>query len=351
MLVGIAKKGVMKITPFFFCVRCAHSYFAHATARLLMIVFATHIHHVQGSFMSQPLMDSELVLNPDGSVYHLNLLPEEIADTIILVGDPNRVKKVSQYFDRVDIQKSKREFVTHTGVMGSQRISVVGTGIGAGNIDIALSELDALANIDLKKRAIKETHKKLNFIRLGTSGALQNDTPIDSFLISSFAIGLDGFMSYYEWENNKDEKELLAICREKFASMLITDAIYTASGTQSLVELFQKENLGFSGITLTCPGFYGAQNRQLRARLKNLNLFSKAREIQFHHQVITNLEMETAAIYGMARLLGHDACSISAIIANRFAKTFSKDPDKTIDTMIHQVLDIIASKIFVSCVN
>ncbi len=291
--------------------------------------------------MTHYLMESELILNTDGSIYHLNLLPEDIADTIILVGDPNRVKQVSKYFDRTDTQKSKREFITHTGTIGKKRITVIGTGIGGGNIDIAINELDALVNIDLKKRLIKEDHRTLQIIRLGTSGALQENVPVDSLLVSSFAIGLDGLLSYYEWENSDDEKQLLQISREHFSQLPALQSLYVASGASELIALLLEKNIGFSGITLTCPGFYGAQNRQLRAPLMEHDLFSMAKKIHFKDQVVTNLEMETAAIYGLARILGHKACSVSAIIANRYAKTFSTDPDKIIDDMIQKVLGII----------
>lgn len=291
--------------------------------------------------MTHYLMESELILNTDGSIYHLNLLPEDIADTIILVGDPNRVKQVSKYFDHIEIQKTKREFITHTGTIGKKRISVVGTGIGGGNIDITINELDALVNIDLKKRMIRDEHKQLKIIRLGTSGALQENVPVDSLLISSYAIGLDGLLSYYEWKNSEKEKELLKITRENFSELPALQSIYAASGSEELVSLFLKNEIGFSGITLTCPGFYGAQNRQLRAPLMEHNIFSMARKIHFENQVVTNLEMETAAIYGLARILGHQACSISAIIANRYAQTFSVNPDKIVDEMIQKVLTII----------
>lgn len=292
------------------------------------------------------LTESELILNSDGSIYHLNLLPEDLANTVILVGDPNRVAQVSKHFDRISVQKTKREFVTHTGEIGGKHLSVVGTGIGAGNIDIAMSELDALVNIDLKNRTVKNNHRKLQFVRLGTSGALQENIPVDSFLISSFGIGLDGLMSYYDWQNNGDEKNLLQIAREKFSETQIMNAMYVAQGAENLVQLFEKNKLGRVGITLTCPGFYGAQNRQLRARLSKHDLFQMARHIQFehsvfHHQAVTNLEMETSAIYGMARLLGHDACSISAIVANRFNQTFSTNPDKTIDMLIEKALEVL----------
>ena len=163
------------------------------------------------------LTSSELILNPDGSVYHLNLLPEDVADTIILVGDPNRVAEVSRYFDRIDVKKTKREFVTHTGSIGSKRISVVGTGIGAGNIDIAMNELDALFNIDLKSRCVKEHHHSLQFIRLGTSGALDPSIPIDSFIISQYGVGLDAIVMYYDWQFSEFERALSVRCKEVFA--------------------------------------------------------------------------------------------------------------------------------------
>lgn len=291
--------------------------------------------------MTDRLMESELILNEDGSIYHLNLLPEDIADTVILVGDPNRVKQVSKHFDRVEIQKTKREFVTHTGTIGRHRLSVVGTGIGGGNIDIALNELDALVNIDLKNRVIKKEHKTLKLIRLGTSGALQKNIPVDSFLISSFGIGLDGLLFFYKWQNNADEKALLALCQNSFAKSRALDAIYVAAGDTELVKLFCDHHLGLSGITLTCPGFYGAQHRRLRAPLSDNNVFVMAEKIHFKNEVVTNLEMETAAIYGLARILQHRACSISAIIANRDAQTFSKHPEKTVDEMIQKVLELV----------
>ncbi len=291
--------------------------------------------------MTSQLMESELILNPDGSIYHLSLLPEDIADTVILVGDPNRVEKVSRHFDHIEIKKSKREFVTHTGTLSGKRLTVIGTGIGGGNIDITMNELDALVNIDLKTRMIKDNHKKLRIVRMGTSGALQENIPVDSLLVSSFGIGLDGLVSYYEWQNNQDEKALLALCYEHFASLKTVSAMYVASAAPSLVEFFHSKQIGFTGITLTCPGFYGAQHRQLRAPLIEHDVFSMARKINFKNNVVTNLEMETAAIYALARILNHDACSISAIIANRYSQTFSVDPEKIVDMMIEKVLAVL----------
>lgn len=288
--------------------------------------------------MPNHLLESELILNPDGSIYHLNLLPEDIADTVILVGDPNRVQKVSRHFDHIEIKKSKREFVTHTGTLSKKRLTVIGTGIGSGNIDITLNELDALVNIDLKTRRIKEKHTSLRIIRMGTSGALQENIPVDSLLLSSFGIGLDGLVSYYEWQNNEDEKKLLALCHDAFSSLKTVSAMYVASAAPALLNLFQSKNIGLTGITLTCPGFYGAQQRQLRAPLIEQDVFAMAKKIHFKDLVVTNLEMETAAIYSLSRILNHQACSISAIIANRYSQQFSRDPEKTVDLMIEEVL-------------
>lgn len=291
--------------------------------------------------MNNPLTDSELILNADGSVYHLNLLPEDVADTVILVGDPNRVAEVSRYFDRIEVKKTKREFVTHTGTIGRKRISVVGTGIGAGNIDIAMNELDALFNIDLKHRVIKDKHHPLRFLRLGTSGALQPNIPIDSCVISAYGVGLDGIVMYYDWQNNPDEEKLLQICKIAFAPLPMLGAMYSASASDAFIKSFHDNNMGTLGITLTCPGFYGAQDRQLRMKVSHPDFLSLAKKVHFNDLVMTNLEMETAAIYGLARLLNHEACSISAIIANREAHIFSQNPSKTIDQMIQKALEIL----------
>lgn len=290
--------------------------------------------------VSTMLTPSELILNPDGSVYHLNLLPQDIADTIILVGDPNRVAEVSRHFDRIDVKKSKREFVTHTGMMGKKRLSVVGTGIGAGNIDITMNEIDALFNIDLETRTIKKTHQSLRFIRLGTSGALQPDIAVDSLVISRYAVGMDGLVRYYDWQETADEKALRLIAQEAFATLPVVHSLYAAAGSEVLTKLFS--SLGKAGITLTSPGFYGAQDRRLRIPVSQPDFLSFARQVHFKDCVVTNLEMETAAIYGLARLLGHEACSISAIVANREQQVFSEQPQKTIDAMIEQALGVLS---------
>ncbi len=282
---------------------------------------------------------SELILNSDGSIYHLNLLPEDLAHTIILVGDPNRVPIVSKYFDQIEIQKSNREYVTHTGYIGNLRLSVIGTGIGAGNIDIVINECDALANIDFKKREVKNNITKLKFIRIGTCGGLQKNSLVDSFIISDYAIGLDGLMQYYQQANNQNEIALLKICREYFSSTFIANQIYATAGSENLTALFKTEKIGISGITMTCPGFYAPQHRVLRAKPSDVDLFSIAQKIKFQDLCVTNFEMETAAIYGLSRALNHDACSISLVVANRITKEFSTQMNSKIDELIKAVLE------------
>ena len=282
------------------------------------------------------LKPSELILNPDGSVYHLNLLPEDIAETIIFVGDPDRVPVVSKHFDTIEIKKNKREFCTHTGTVGNKRISVISTGIGEDNIDIVLTELDALVNIDFKTRQIKDDFTKLRIIRMGTSGALRAEIPLDSLLFSSYAVGFSGLLSFYDWRPNTQEDNLQAQCQQAFESLPACASIYVAAGSQDLLRQFK--SLGTQGITLTCNGFYGPQRRQVRAPLAGPDIFALANDIAFEGCYVSNLEMETAAIYGLSRLLGHDACSISAIVANRASQVFSKNPELAVENMIKSVL-------------
>lgn len=284
------------------------------------------------------LSPSELILNPDGSIYHLNLLPDDIAETIIFVGDPDRVSHVSKYFDHIEFKKHKREFVTHTGSLNHQRMTVISTGIGTDNVDIVLNECDALMNIDFKTRRIKEKIKKLRFIRLGTCGALRAEIPVDSLIVSRYAIGLDSLMSYYRWQPNDDEKKLFMLSQSVFSD----HAFYVASGTNALITQFEK--IATAGVTVTCPSFYGAQHRQLRAPLAQENILSAAASLHFQDTAVLNLEMETAGIYGLSRLLNHDACSISVVAANRVTNTFSNDIENAIDQMIQQSLMIVSDK-------
>lgn len=285
--------------------------------------------------------ESELILNVDASIYHLHLLPEDLADTVLLVGDPERVPKVSRYFDRVELKKKKREFVTHTGYIGSKRLTVISTGIGPDNIDIVLSELDALRNIDLASRQVRKKLQPLQLIRLGTSGALQTDIAVDSILISSHGLGMDGLMSFYRTRARAADTRLFnSLCQA--AGIKNNDPrFYLNAGDEALIKLLSKDKQ--TGITLTCPGFYGPQGRRLRAPLAEQVLIEKWMTARVAKQRISNAEMETAAIYGMARLLGHKACSVNAILANRPLGHFSKKPARTVDGMIRYVLEKISA--------
>ncbi|QQL51563.1 nucleoside phosphorylase [Mucilaginibacter ginkgonis] len=282
------------------------------------------------------ISDTDLILNADGSVYHLNLLPGDIADTIILVGDPERVPQVSRHFDTIDLKKGKREFITHTGVMRGKRLSVVSTGIGTDNIDIVLNELDALVNIDLDTRMVKGELNQLNLIRIGTSGAVQADIPIDSLLVSSAAIGLDSLMHYYKRETSAADEELLAAFSKSLngsGSVLP----YFAAGSRELISILGN---GFKqGITITAPGFYAPQGRSVRVASAVPQFFEVINQFEYKGQRITNLEMETAGIYGMAAVLGHRAISFNVILANRATNVFSRTPAETMERFIGEVLD------------
>lgn len=283
---------------------------------------------------------SELILTSKGTIYHLDLAPEQLADTVITVGDPNRVGEVSKYFDSVEERAEHREFVTHTGYIGKKRISVVATGIGPDNIDIVLNELDALVNIDFKTRTVNEHKKSLSIIRLGTSGALQADIPVDSLVVSSFAIGLDNLLHYYQHSANPDEAYIL----NEFIrhSSLNGKPVwpYIAEGSIRLRNHFSD---GYThGITVTCPGFYGPQGRVLRGPVAFPNLIDALGTFSSRQHRITNFEMETSAIYGLGKLLGHQCLSISTIVANRVQQTFSSDGAAAVDRMIRKSLEIIA---------
>lgn len=282
----------------------------------------------------KPIAESELVLNKDGSIYHLHLHPEQIAETILIVGDQGRVQEISKHFDRIEYRISNREFLTHTGYLGSHRISALSTGIGPDNIDIVLNELDALFNIDLKNRQVKKQKRKARIIRLGTSGALQKDIPIDSFIASEHAIGLDNLMYFYE---NKCLNIQLA---ESFKRQInwpqhLTQP-YFCSGSQSLLRKFPEIK---KGITATAPGFYGPQNRTLRLKKTTPNLDELLAAFEYENLKITNFEMETSALYGFGKLLDHECLTICAILANRATKRYSKNHKKTIASMITYVLE------------
>ncbi|HNL84673.1 MAG TPA: nucleoside phosphorylase [Chitinophagales bacterium] len=283
-------------------------------------------------------IESELILNPDGSVYHLNLLPEDIADTILLVGDPDRVEEVSRYFDKMEVQKQKREFVTHTGYVGNKRVTCLSTGIGTDNIDIVITELDALVNMDLKTRQPKATLSALNLIRIGTCGALQEDIDIDTYLASEFGVGLDGLLGFYDFSNTDEEEAMLAPIVPIVSKLGVHPTIIKAS--DKLLNTIAKDVRW--GVTLTNCGFYGPQGRTVRIAPKDKKYIDELSAIMLAgNRKLTNMEMETSGIYGLAKLMGHHGLSLNAIIANRVRGIFSKDPHAATDKLIRFVLEKI----------
>ena len=285
--------------------------------------------------------ESELILNSDNSVYHLNLLPHEIADTVINVGDPDRVAIVSKFFSSREIKKQKREFVTHTGVYKGKRITVLSTVIGTDNIDIVYNELDALVNIDLEKRVIKDKLTSLNLIRIGTSGSLQKDIPVDSFVFSKFGLGLDGLLNFYKLINDDEENEIIQAFRIHYPNEGVLSLPYIARCSDKLEE---KLSTGmFKGMTASCSGFYAPQGRVLRYELARPNFIETLHSFEFSGNRITNFEMETGAMYGLAKILGHQCCSINAIVANRITNEHTHKGEETMNAMIETVLDSIAA--------
>ena len=280
--------------------------------------------------------ESELILNKDGSVYHLNLLPKHLSDTIIAVGDPSRVYKISQYFDNLEFEMNRREFITHIGTYRGKRLTVISTGMGTDNIEIFLTELDALANIDLKKREVKEKKRKLKIIRVGTSGALQEEIPLGTHLISDHAVGLDTLMFFYNLPQTKYELEAASQLQEQVG---LPFKPYVVRGSQSLLEKLGEGMV--VGNTVTCPGFYAPQGRKIRLGLTYPKLLEKLYYFNNNGMWLTNFEMETAGYYAMGRMLGHEIISINAIIANRPRNKFSKNPAKIVDNLIRKVLDRI----------
>ncbi|QIJ90234.1 Purine nucleoside phosphorylase [Mesoflavibacter sp. HG96] len=285
------------------------------------------------------IKESELILNPDGSVYHLNLKPEHISDTIIFVGDQDRVEKITKHFDTIEFSTQKREFKTQTGTYKGKRLTVLSTGIGPDNIDIVLNELDALVNINLETREPKAQLTALNIVRVGTSGSLQADIPVDSFLMSSHALDLNGMLHFYQidaisnpniedqfiqftnWDNNKSRPIII-------------------NNSKTLEQKFESDTI-YKGMTATAGGFYGPQGRVLRLPLQDSQLNTKMDTFNYEGYRVTNLEMETSVIYGLSKLLGHNALSLNAIIANRANGTFSKDPKKVVENLIEYTLNKI----------
>lgn len=266
--------------------------------------------------MLNKLADSELILNEDGSVYHLNLLPEDIADKIILVGDPDRVSKVSKYFDTVEIKKNKREFYTHTGTLRGERITVMSTGIGTENIDIVMNELDALVNIDLKNKEFKTEHKALELFRMGTCGTVNPDVQVDNMLVTQNVVGLDGLMHFYQDYNFENEFSKNFI--EKFPYERIKPMLYFSDWAEEMGTYYKDAK--YHGNTATFPGFYAPQGRQLRLKAVDDKFLETLNDLG-----ITNFEMETSAIYALSKLLGHKAITVNNVIANRRRGEFTSD--------------------------
>lgn len=282
------------------------------------------------------ISETDLILNADGSVYHLNLLPRHISDTVITVGDPGRVYLVSQFFDEVEFEMNKREFITHVGRYKGNRITVISTGIGTDNIEIFFSELDALVNIDLKTREPKARKRKLKVIRIGTSGSLQEDIALGSHLVSEYAVGLDNLMNFYDLPMDDFETGLAHDLQKKVGLPFMP---YVVKGNEALAK-----QIGFDmvkGNTVTCPGFYAPQGRNIRVPIRFPTLME---DLNYYHKGdfwLTNFEMETSGYYAMARLLGHDVLSVNAIIANRIKNKFSRNPNKIVESLIQKVLDRI----------
>lgn len=283
--------------------------------------------------------ESELILDKRGGIYHIGIRPEEMADTILLVGDPDRVKKVSQHFDSIEFEWQHREFITHTGFIGKKRISVISTGIGPDNIDIALNEIDALANIDFETRTIKQDLKSLRLIRLGTSGSLQKHIPVDSFVAGTHGLGFDNVMHFYVKQNNPDELAIIEAFKDHTGLTSGNVLPYIFEGSKKLLDIF---NEGYhKGITIGCPGFFGPQGRILRLDLAYPGLIDKLTGFSFNDHFISNFEMESSAIYGFGRLMNHDCLSLNVIVANRVAQEFSKDSNKAVERLIEKSLQIL----------
>jgi len=287
----------------------------------------------------QAIAESELIINSRGAIYHLDLRPEELASTIFTVGDPDRVSAVSKHFDSIEHKAQHREFVSHTGYIGKKRVTVVSTGIGTDNIDIVLNELDALANIDLATRTVKPQPVSLTIIRMGTSGALQKDIPVDSFVASTHGLGIDNLLNFYRHDDNEEDNALLQSFTTQTQLHHRLAHPYISGASPSLLRHFVE---GFhQGITVTCPGFYGPQGRVLRLGLSQPELIDRLTGFSYGPHRITNFEMETAGIYGLSRLLGHHSLSLSAIVANRISRTFSPDGNAVVEKLILKTLAIV----------
>ncbi len=284
------------------------------------------------------ISETDLVLNGDGSVYHLSLLPRNISDTILTVGDPSRVNIISQFFESIEFEMNRREFITQVGIYNGKRITVISTGIGTDNVEIFFTEIDALVNIDLKTREPKTRKKKLKIIRIGTSGALQEDVPVGSHLVTDYAVGLDNLMNFYDLNQDEWERSIGEDIQKK---VKLSFTPYVVKGSEVLRKQIGSDMI--VGNTVTAPGFYAPQGRSLRIPIKYPKLLE---DLNYYHNKtsdfwLTNFEMETAGYYALGRLYGHEVLSVNAIIANRIKNKFSKDPNKIVESLIKKVLDRI----------
>lgn len=283
---------------------------------------------------------SELILHPDGRIYHLNIRPDQLAETVILVGDPQRVKLISGYFDRIEHRVENREIITHTGSIGSKRLTVMSTGMGTDNIDIVLNELDALVNIDLETRQEKTQHTSLTIFRVGTSGAIQAELPLNEMVLSEFGLGLDSVMRFYKDFEKIEEREMTDAFISQTGWPVSLPKPYIVAASEILIKQFGSEFL--SGITATAPGFYAPQGRQLRLELTLADLTHKLERFRFGDKKILNFEMETSALYGLSKLLGHHALTLCIAIANRNKHDFNQDYKKAMVILIEKLFNLIA---------
>lgn len=283
------------------------------------------------------IKESELIINKDGSIYHLQLLPEDIADTIILVGDPGRVSRVSKHFDSIRVQKERREFITHTGRFQGKELTVLSSGIGTDNIDIVINEIDALANVDFQTRRIKEKKRTLAFVRIGTTGGIHPKVPVDKFVVSRYGLGMDGLGGFYPHEMPEDVARMLTKFEEVVSPPVEIPTCYAARGDHRRIDDDFSDFI--QGITLTATGFYGPQGRSIRLKNRMSDIFGRIQQFEFEGIHCTNLEMETSGIYLLAQLLGHKAMSCNVVLANRVNKTFSQDPGQGVDKLIQAVLE------------
>lgn len=284
--------------------------------------------------MNQIIPESELIINPDGSIYHLGLRPEQLTPVVLTVGDPERVPLVSRYFDEVVWRVQRREFLAHIGRIGTQKLMVISSGMGTDNVEILMTELDALANIDFATRTVKAQHTSLKIIRIGTSGALQPSVPLDSHLVSDYAFGLDTLMQFYSDGLMTAGEEMLA--EQLSAHLRLSFVPYVVKGSEKL-----KQHIGtgmIEGNTVTCPGFYAPQGRLIRTTPRQVDLVNRLSGFQWEGRQLTNFEMETAGYYAMGRLLGHEVLSTNAIVANRITHQFSRQPAKVVGLLIQKVL-------------